>query len=342
MGLKSWLIAELPSKGKLHLGGKGNCCMHAIFLITLLMIMMSYGMSTAVCEYPEINKENILNYLDYNLKRGEEIGLLNVLFTLDSYDILEVEVPNRTQVIAILNSIQSDEGTWATGTIHYVPVTAQVLMFYDRSGVKPAKSLEPFFSTIDTWEKVKAHVNTYNPGNYWGGLWGYVNCYVVYKGESPPWTKEFVDEANEKFDTWAYYNHQRTHLMPNLLQLRKPIPRLDEVINITLQQQKEDGSWDWSEAETVFSIQLLRHIRNQTTICTNLIDPAINRGLEYVRKCYKTVEFEGKTYAGFATNRSEQNPAPRETAEGIWALLNPESDVWSRWFLCARARLFRN
>lgn len=328
-------------------------------LTTLLIIVISFGFLRFVYAHPEINQEEILNYLDYNLKHGEEIGLLNFVFTLDSYDILEIEVSNRTQIMESLNSVQSDEGTWATGQNHYVPTTAQVLMFYNRSGVKPAKSLEPFFSTVDTWEKVNAHVNTYNSGNYWGGLWGYVTSYVVYKGESPPWTQEFLNEVNEKFDTWAYSNHQRTHVIMNLIQLGAPVPRINDVINIAIYQQKVDGSWDNDSAETAFMIGALELMRNQVTVdqtgggaCSGrtrallmgmccaenpLIDSAISRGLNFIESCYKSFEYEGKSYAGFAANPSEQYPNPQATALGVYSLLNPESDVWLRWFARVRA-----
>lgn len=295
----------------------------------------STTITTTTIPIEEINREHILNYLNYTFNDYLEKGLaFDLTWTIDSYDILGVNPPNRTRVIEFLNSKQSDEGTWYNGTGHYVPITAQILMLYNRSGVKPAKSLDHFFSTIDTWEKVNAHVNTYNKGNYWGGLWGYVNCYVVYKHEAPPWTQEFLNEANVNFSTWAYSNHQRTHLIGNLLQLEESIPRIDDVVRITLQQQNEtDGSWDNSEAETVFTIQVLRYIRDMTIVDKGLIDSAINRGLEYVRKCYKTVDYQGKTYAGFGYTTSWQNPVPRETSQGIWALLNPQSDIWSRWFV---------
>jgi hypothetical protein len=148
------------------------------------------------------------------------LGLSDFIFTLDSYDIIERAVPDRTQTIAYLNSVQSAEGTWATGQNHYVPITAQILMFLKRSGVQPEKSLDIFFSTVDTWEKVNIHVQTYVPQNYWGGLWGFLSCYVVYKCESPPWAQDFLYEADEKFDTWAYSAHQRTHLILNFIQLQ--------------------------------------------------------------------------------------------------------------------------
>jgi hypothetical protein len=291
--------------------------------------------SSKTLNVTEINKEYILNYLNRLMNSYNTLGFFSLVFTLDSYDLLEVEIPNKTQVIDYLNSQQSSEGTWGTGTDHYVPVTAQILMFYNRSGVKPAKSLEPFFSAVDTWEEVNAHVQKYDPTNYWGGLWGYVVSYVVYKHEAPPWTPEFLNAANVNFSSWAYTNHQRTHLIGNLLQLGEPVPRIDDVVNITLQQQQADGSWDGDETETVFTIQVLRFIKNQTTVNPSLIDSAINRGLEYVKKCYKTADFEGKTYGGFVQSptKTATDLSPWYTAEGIWAVLNPESDIWSRWFV---------
>lgn len=304
----------------------------------IIVLIISFFRVTYVDS--EANQEEILNYLDYNLKRGEEIGLLDLVFTLDSYDILEIPVPNRTQITEYLDGIQSSEGTWATGQNHYVPITAQVLMFYNRSGVKPAKSLEPFFSTIDTWEKVVNHLQTYNSGNIWGGLWGYVTSYVVYKAESPPWTNEFLDAVNSSFDTWAYSNHQRTHLLMNLFQLGVLVPRINDVVNIALYQQKEDGSWDYNSAETVFMIGSFELIRNQTTVDQSLIDSAISRGLNYTEGCYRRIESGGEFYAGFALNSSELYPKPQTTALGVYSLLNPESDVWLRWLARVRTCTF--
>lgn len=284
-----------------------------------------------------IDQEEILNYLDYNLERGEELGLLSLAFTLDSYELLGMETPNKSQVIAYLDGLQSNEGTWATGQNHYVPITAQILMFYNRLGVEPEKSLEPFFSSVDTWGEVVNHVQTYNPENIWGGLWGYVASYVVYKEETPPWTNEFLNEVIGNFDSWAYFNHQRTHVIGSLFLLSEPVPRIDDVLEIALEQQEEDGSWDHNGAETASSIQILILLENEITIDKNLIDSAIDRGIEFIEKCYKTIESEGETYAGFAINPSYEYPSIMGTAFGIWALLNPESDIWFRWSADVRA-----
>lgn len=309
-------------------------------LSTLLIIVMSFSFLGVAQEPSEINQQEILNYLNYNLQRSTGIGLLNLVFCLDSYDILGTEVPNRTQIVEYLNSMQTDEGTWGTGQNHYVPITAQLLMFYNRSGVKPAKSLDPFFSTVDTWEEVVDHVQTYDPGNSWGGLWGYVTCYVVYKSESPPWTNEFLNAVNSNFDTWAYYNHQRTHLIMNLFQLGALVPRIDDVVTIALNQQKEDGSWDYNSAETAFMIGSLELIRSQTTVDQSLIDTAVSRGLNFVNSCYRKIESDGVFYAGFARNSSELIPEPQPTAMGVYLLLNPGSDVWLRWFARTRIATF--
>jgi len=277
----------------------------------------------------KIEKEDILNYLNYNLGNKEKLDLLDFIFTVDSYEVLGTEVPNKDEIIKYFNNIQTEEGTWNTGEIHYVPVTAQLLMTYSRWGAKPPKSLKPFFQTIDTWKKVVAHVKRYDPGNYWGGLWGYITCYIK-EGRKPPWTKEFLKEVAKKFDKWAYQNHQRTHLMTSLLQLQEPIPRIEEVIKITLQQQRKDSSWDdphWNKAlpQTFFAISLLRVAKKQTSIS------AINRGLEFIRQCYTVVTHQGKNYGGFTTNPNEIFPKPLETAMGIAALFNP--DLYIKWIV---------
>jgi hypothetical protein len=284
-----------------------------------------------------INREQILNYLNFSLYHPSDT--LNFIFTLDSYELLNETISNKAQVIEYLNSLQSNEGTWNTGKYHYVPTTASVLMFYNRSGVKPPKSLDPFFSTVDTWEEVNTHVKTYDSDNYWGGLWGYVASYVVYKHEAPPWTPEFLNAVNVNFSSWAYYSHQRTHLVGSLYMLGLPILRVDEIVTITLQQQKGDGSWEFHEPETVFNIDVLSLLRNQTTVDKSLIDSAISRGVEYIKKCYRTVDNEGKTYGLFVKNSTVicsssclTSSFSWYTAQGIFAVLNPTSDIWLRWF----------
>jgi len=278
----------------------------------------------------KIKKEDILRFLNHNFKNKERLELLDFIFVLDSYELLGMKVPNKKQVIKYLNGLQSDEGTWETGNPHYVPTTAQVLMFYNRAGVKPAKSSKPFFSTIDAWKKVNEHCQKYDFGNYWGGLWGYITCYIM-EGRKPPWIKEFLKEVNKKFDVWAYQNHQRCHLIGNLFQLGESVPKIDRVVKIILQQQKKDGSWkdeSWNKAlpQTFFAISTLRLVKDQTS---KKVTPAINKGLGFIEKCYTIIRYKGKNYGGFTTTPSEICLKPLETAMGIAALLNPE--LYFRW-----------
>jgi len=303
-------------------------------------ILLNWGIpitSTTTTIPEEFNREHILNYLNdrYNSYLGTgNIGGLQ--WIIDGYDMLGVTIPNRDEAIQLFNSKQNDSGCWFEKTNHYVPNTAQLLMVYNRSGVKPAKSLDIFFSRINTWEEVKADVEEWDGGT-WGGLWGYVTSYVVYKHEAPPWTPEFLNKTIKEFDSWAYDSHQRTHLVMNLYALNLSVPRIDEVVYATLNEQGPDGNWSWSGSkwnlrETVFNIFMLGMLRDQTTVDKSLIDSAIARGTEYVRSCYNTTTVDGKTYGFFYPYFGSTNADAQSTALGILTFLNPTSDVWTRWF----------
>jgi len=289
--------------------------------------------------YSAINRNYILNYLNESFYRYLGSDVFSLTWVVDSYDILGVSPPDRNSLIKFFDSKQNQtDGTWFSRTNHYVPITAQVLMLYNRSGVKPAKSLDTFFSRIDTWDKVKTEVQTYDAGNYWGGIWGYVQAYVVYKGQAPPWTNEFLNEVNTKFDSWAYDSHQRTHLAMNLYALNLPMPRVDEVVLATLNDQGPDGNWSWSGSkwnlrETVFNIFMLGMIRYQTTVDKSLIDSAIARGTEYVKSCYNTTDVNGKTSGFFYPYLGSTYADPAATSLGTLTFLNPQSDVWTRWIV---------
>jgi hypothetical protein len=284
--------------------------------------------------YSAINRNYIINYLNESFYRYLGSDVFSLTWVVDSYDILGVSPPDRNSVIKFFDSKQNQtDGTWLSRTNHYVPITAQVLMLYNRSGVKPAKSLDTFFSRIDTWDKVKAEVQTYDSGNYWGGIWGYVQVYVVYKNQAPPWINEFLNEINTNFDSWANYSHQRTHVVMNLYALNLPIPRVDDVVTRTLQQQKVDGSWEYHEPETNFNIGMLGFLRSQTAVDQKLIDSAIAKGVEYIKKCYRTVDCQGKICGAFSKNSTSVDLSVWYTAQGVFATLNPQSDIWSRWVI---------
>ena len=93
-----------------------------------------------------------------------------------------------------------------------------------------------------------------------------------------------------------------------------------------LLQQKKDGRWEdenWNKAlpQTFFAVSTLRLVKDQTS---KNVSPAISKGLNFIEKCYTTIQYEGKKYGGFTTTPSEICPKPLETAMGIAALFNPE------------------
>ncbi len=138
----------------------------------------------------ESKRKLLLSALNQYIRGRKAQTPLERLFALDAFTFMGEEIPEKETIIKEFNDIQSADGTWKRGHEHYVPTTAQAFMCYKRMGATPEKSLEPFLATIDTWEKVIAHNEKYQPGNYWGGLWGYVGCYAAV-GQRPPWRKNF-------------------------------------------------------------------------------------------------------------------------------------------------------
>jgi len=274
----------------------------------------------------EAKRELLLNALNWFVRGRIAQTPLDRLFTFDALHMLGQEVPDREKIVQELNALQSDEGTWKKGHEHYVPTTAQALLFYKRIGTAPEKSLEPFLATIDTWEKAVAHNDRYQPGNHWGGLWGYVGCYTTL-GQRPPWAGRFLEEARARFDEWAQDNHQRSHVIDCFRQLQEPIPRAEELITLTLQGQMPDGRWQtaghWNPAlpQTAFGIATLKILEPQGSPET---DEAINRGLAFIDQCYKTIRREGNEYSGYSQEPSYPYPDPLGTSFAIIAQLHPE------------------
>jgi len=271
---------------------------------------------------PYYNEEDLLNFLEYSSVNLSDPN--DVAHILEAYSLLGQEPPNKDKLFQYLNATQGADGTWNTGRPHYVPNTAHVLMQYKRYGVNPKKSLDPFLSTIDTWDKVYTHVKTYDTGNYWGGLWGYVTVYVVYKSQPPPWTSEFLNAVDQYFNTWAYDNHQRNHVAGMLYELSKPLPRKEEVLSLILQQQHLDGGWPWSRTvrtnsetdDTSVSILVLRTLFNPTD---PQIASAIDKGLEFIKGNYKEKNIDDTILAGYSNLVGGEIDVP-STARAILAV----------------------
>ena len=273
----------------------------------------------------EAKRELLFNAIGWFVQDRIAEKVIDRLFVFDAFRLLGHEVPHQQEIIRELNSLQSDEGTWKKGHEHYVPTTAQALFFYKRIGKTPEKSLEPFLSSIDTWEKVVEHNNRYQPDNFWGGLWGYIGCYTAF-GQHPPWTDTFLEKANSRFDEWASDNHQRSHLIDCFRQLHKSIPRREELIALTLQDQLPDGHWTaehWNPAlpQTTFAIATLKILDREGAPET---DEAIARGLSFIDRCFKIVRWHGKEYGGYAQEPDAPYPDPLATSLAVIAHMHPE------------------
>lgn len=270
-------------------------------------------------------KELLLNTLKHFVRGRKAVSLLNLLFVLDAFRFLGEKIPEIENIINEFNSIQSDDGTWKTGQEHYVPITAQAFMFYKHIGITPKKSLEPFLSDINTWEKVTVHNKKYQPGNYWGGLWGYVGCYVAV-GQRPPWADKYLKEVRERFDEWSIDNHQRSHVVISLSQLREQIPQIERLIDITIKDQGPDGRWtarDWNPAvpQTAFGIATLKILNKQGLFETK---EAIKRGHVFIEQCFKVVDWSGIRCGGYPENPDGLYPDPLATSIAIGAQLSLE------------------
>lgn len=274
-----------------------------------------------------LKKQLLLNTLNYFVRGRKAVSFINQLFVLDAFRLMGEEIPEIETIITEFNSIQSDNGTWKKGHEHYVPLTAQAFMFYKRIGATPEKSLEPFLASIDTWKKVIVHNKKYQSmdNNYWGGLWGYVGCYVVVR-QRPPWAKEFLKEVYARFNEWSGDNHQRSHVIDCLRQLKEPILRIEELIALILKDQMSDGRWTakgWNPAvpQTAFGIATLKILDNQISLET---EKAIKRGLAFMEQCFKIVNWKGKKCGGYANEPEDVYPDPLATSIAITAQLRPE------------------
>jgi hypothetical protein len=273
----------------------------------------------------ESKKELLLNTLNQFIRGRKAQTPLERLFVLDAFNFIGEKIPEREAIIKEFDNTQSSDGTWKTGHEHYVPTTAQAFMCYKRIGATPEKSLEPFLETINTWGKVIAHNEKYQPGNYWGGLWGYVGCYAAV-GQRPPWTEKFLEEVNGRFDEWAYDNHQRSHTIICLIQLNERISRVSELIALTLKDQVSDGRWmakDWNPAvpQTAFGIMTLKILDKRGSLETS---EAITRGQTFINQCFKVVRWKGKECGGYASEPENSYPEPLATSVAILAQLHPE------------------
>jgi len=217
--------------------------------------------------------------------------------------MLGTTIPNPNQIINYLNSKQDADGGWSasqgTGLHSRWFDSGRILMALYMLGATPAKPLDGFLATMDTWDEVHAL------GEDWRDVYHPLQCWMLGKWVYPPWKDEFfaaveakqTDLLNWTTNTSGYAGgHRRTHILYSYMYARRQYPNLDGIINATLSMQRVDGSFpgldhtaaNWSY-NTSIEISLMQSIlalypgyRTQ-----ELID-SINRTRPYIQSLYRT------------------------------------------------------
>lgn len=278
------------------------------------------------------NTNAVANYLETYTTNpaANAVEPHDVAEAMDAFDFMNHSIPNLSVLFQYLDDKQGADGTWETGQGHYVAYTARILAVYIRHGEPIKRSLDPFFSTIDTWTEVNASVNKYDAPNYWGGLWGYVQVWILYKNQAPPWVSDYLNAINTQFDDWANKTHQRNHVLGALLALGEDIPRKADVLSRILEQQNVDGGWGPGAipgvvppaqenksklTETYPSIVLLKNVFESNSTIEN----SIERGFEFIKTNYQVETSNGKMYASWSDHAGEKSTIAA-TAGAIIAL----------------------
>jgi hypothetical protein len=286
------------------------------------------------------NMEHIVNFVEFTLKRGLEgkLDLLDLMMAIDAHYLLELNLTYEDELINFYNNKQCEDGTWNSGKTHYVPNTAHILMFYDRVGAHPKIPLDSFLSNIDTWDKVLLHATKYDKYNFWGGIWGYVYAYVVYKKQRPPWTNDFLQHIRDHFESWAYDNHQRDRVGSMLYALCEEIPKLKEVINITIQQQNADGGWGFSRKDSSNAKEVVQTIWFLKTFKSPNVDveATVQKATNYILRNYKTMTYQNIKLGGFSLKTDAKKLDIRSTTHAL-QILTGKYDALSGLKVCSNS-----
>jgi len=292
----------------------------AVILITSFIYFKKfYKLSKSPSE--KIDLDAYKNFLDYALnevltKKPEDPK--TTFDIVNAYFVLGFEVPRKQEVIDYLNSMQTDDGTWPgfdglPHGKHFAPHTASSLMALKGMGSDPAKSLDRYFESVNTYDELLAYLD--NPRasttGYWGESWGHITTWIVEKNQSPPWTNQWYQYSKDNFGSLLHKSHQRVHFIASASELCLEIPKKQELIDTILQEQHADGTWydssvdEGKDSETANTIQMLDLIGASGSE----VEQAKQKGINYLLTTYKEWYQNGKKFASFQRN-GKPNPMP--------------------------------
>lgn len=203
-------------------------------------------------------KDEINNSLEYLIKNGYLTNPHDLALYVISKSWLGVEIPDKQAIIDYFNSQQDDDGGWERGGTHFTRMftTHRVLLAYNILGVTPAKNMNVFFSGYDTIQKVKNYIiyeTKSDARDVYHILFGWVLYYYTY----PLWLNDFFTTVEQDL-SWTTSDdfHMRTHILYSYVIARRKFPNLNGIIEKTLMQQANDGSWKYHRPVYGTAIQL--------------------------------------------------------------------------------------
>lgn len=238
------------------------------------------------------------------------------------YNWLMKDMPDKETVLQYLNSQQRPDGTW-TGTVEgsYERNVKLyfILLAYRYLSSAPMISLDSYFATLNDYGYITRAVETYSPNNYWGVKFSFVMDYLVYYLKPPPWISEYWTEVESQDQTWLPYLHQRDHALIPYLDLHRPIPSLEDVINLTLAEQRADGSWGELLTETSIALHFLRGLN----VSRPDVEAAVLKARPFVESTYIELVYNQAVYGAFRENPTYPATYSLEvTIRGLAAAIN--------------------
>jgi hypothetical protein len=82
----------------------------------------------------------------------------------------------------------------------------------------------------------------------------YVNSYVAYKQTAPLRTADMLQKIEDEYDNGVELSHQRTHLLSILWTIQHKPLWLEAVLELQIERQRPDGSWDSAVTQTGYNL----------------------------------------------------------------------------------------
>jgi len=283
-----------------------------IAVLTMLLLCSVVGVGSSSYSLSFLSPEDIQmkqeidNSLNYMMKNSQDYLSDPMLLSLwvMSKSFLGL-YDNRTEVIDYFNSRQESDGAWS-GAWTRMFTTHRVLFAYYLLNVTPARSLDVFLSSCDTWSEARDYMVNTGHGDA-RNLYHVIFAWVLYYWDYPPWIDDFFNEIETDL-SWTSDSdfHKRTHILYSYVIARRPFPNLDGIIDATLDEQMSDGHWELPSLGnrpvylTSIQITLLSQIlKLYPNYRTNEIYTALKKARLWTESVYYTSILDGRTCGYF-------------------------------------------